>query len=251
MEKVAEHYGIPSINFGAEVASLETAGKLVYVGAKPKTDAEKQALGDKILFSPDGVHPYADTGHAVYHEVFQRGMAKIGDAGAPKPHALPAPLAADNWEQAKMLPLSKATMTKGWEQLPEKEKAWVRTRMPELWKASTPGAALSFKFKGTALSIYDLLGPDCGQIVVTLDDKPPVTVSKFDQYSSYHRLGTTWVGAQLADTVHRVKIELSAERPDKEKILARGNQKIDDPKKYEGSVWYAGGILLVGDLVGD
>lgn len=249
MEKVADHYGIPSINFGAEVAKLETAGKLVYTAPKPKTDAEKQALGDKILFSPDGVHPYADSGHGVYHEVFQRGMGAIGDTGAVKPHELKAPLAADNWEKAKMLPLSKATMTKGWEPVSDKGKAWVLTRMPELYKASKPGEAISFKFKGTAISIYDLLGPDCGQIVVTIDDKPPVTVSKFDQYSSYHRLGTTWVGSQLSDAVHTVKVELSAERPDKEKILAKGGQKIDDPKKYEGAIWYAGGILLVGDLV--
>jgi hypothetical protein len=218
MEKVAEHYGIPSINFGAEVAKLETAGRLVYTAPKPKTDAEKQALGDKILFSPDGVHPYPDSGHGVYHEVFQRGMASIGDASAVKPHALPAR---------------------------------VLTRMPELWRASKPGEGISFKFRGTALSIYDLLGPDCGQILVSVDGKPAETVSKFDQYSSYHRLGTTSVAGKLPDGVHTVKIELSAERPDKEKILAKGGHKIDDPKKYEGAVWYAGGILLVGELVGD
>jgi hypothetical protein len=259
MEKVAEHYGIPSINFGAEVAKLETAGKLVYTAPKPKTDAEKQALGDKILFSPDGVHPYPDSGHGVYHEVFQRGMASIGDASAVNPstplragpHALPAPLAADNWEKAAMLPLSKVTMTKGWEPVPDKDKAWVLMRMPELWRASKPGEGISFKFKGTALSIYDLLGPDCGQILVSVDGKPAETVSKFDQYSSYHRLGTTSVAGKLPDGVHTVKIELSAERPDKEKILAKGGHKIDDPKKYEGAVWYAGGILLVGELVGD
>lgn len=250
MEKVAEQYGIPSIDFGAEVGRLEAAGKLVYTGKQPKTEEEKKALGDRILFSPDGVHPYPDSGHGVYHEVFRRAMAAIGDAGAPKPHPLPAPLAADNWEQATLLPLSKATMTKGWEAVTAKEKAWILTRMPELWKVSRPGEGISFRFRGTALSIYDLLGPDCGQVVVTLDGQRPVTVSKFDQFSSYHRLGTTWVGAQLPDAVHTVKIELSAELPDKEKILARGNQKIDDPKKYEGAVWYAGGILLVGELVG-
>ncbi len=66
MEKIADHYRIPSINFGVEVARLEQAGRLVFQGAQPKTDAEKAALGDRILFSPDAVHPYPETGHALY-----------------------------------------------------------------------------------------------------------------------------------------------------------------------------------------
>ncbi|HZE97170.1 MAG TPA: SGNH/GDSL hydrolase family protein, partial [Planctomycetota bacterium] len=209
------------------------------------------AFGDKILFSPDGVHPYADCGHGVYHDVFQRGMARIGDEGVAKPHALPAPLAADNWENATMAPLSKTTMTKGWEAVPPNVHAWVRERMPEFWRATKAGEGISFKFKGTAVSVYDLLGPDCGQIVVTLDDRAPVTVSKFDRFSTYHRLGTTFVGTQLPDGVHRVKIEVSPEKPDKEKILQKGSQKMDDPKHFEGSTWYAGGILLVGELLKD
>ncbi len=39
MEKVADHYHIPSVNLGLEVARLEKAGKLVFQGPKPKTDA--------------------------------------------------------------------------------------------------------------------------------------------------------------------------------------------------------------------
>jgi hypothetical protein len=36
-----------------EVARLEKAGRLIFQGSKPNTEAEKAALGDKIVFSPD------------------------------------------------------------------------------------------------------------------------------------------------------------------------------------------------------
>src|SRR6185295_12521558 len=76
MEKVADHYGIPSIHMGVEVARLEKAGKLIFKGEKPKTEAERAALGDKILFSPDAVHPYTDTGHQIYMEAVVRSMTR-------------------------------------------------------------------------------------------------------------------------------------------------------------------------------
>ncbi|UCD50194.1 MAG: SGNH/GDSL hydrolase family protein, partial [Phycisphaerales bacterium] len=77
MEDVAEHYGIPSIHMGLEVARLEKEGRLIFKGPRPKTDEEKAALGDKILFSPDGVHPYIDTGHQLYLEAIVRSIARI------------------------------------------------------------------------------------------------------------------------------------------------------------------------------
>ncbi len=62
MEAIADHYGIPSIHMGLRVAILEGEGKLIFKSAKPKTEEEKKALEGKILFSPDNVHPYTDTG---------------------------------------------------------------------------------------------------------------------------------------------------------------------------------------------
>jgi len=66
MEKLADHYGIPSIHMGMEVARLAKEGKLVWAAPKPKTDAEKEAMKDKLIFAADGVHPYTDTGHQLY-----------------------------------------------------------------------------------------------------------------------------------------------------------------------------------------
>ncbi len=62
MELLADHYGIPSINFALKVVELEGQGKLVYQAKEP-TEASV------IRFSQDGVHPL-DEGHEIYADVF-------------------------------------------------------------------------------------------------------------------------------------------------------------------------------------
>jgi lysophospholipase L1-like esterase len=254
MEKIADHYAVPSIHMGLEVARLEKAGKLVFKADKPKTDEEKKALGDKILFSPDAVHPYTDTGHQLYLEAIVRSMDKIRAAGRPGPHVMPAPFAADNWEAAKMLPLDRAKLGAGWQKLDAATNNLAKNfgnRVPGLWQAAQPGASLTLRFKGTAAGFYDLMGPDCGQLSVTVDGQPPVKVSRFDAYCTYHRLNKFMAASGLPDGMHTIKIEIHPESPDKAKILAQRNEKIDNARRFEGINWYAGAILLIGELVGE
>ncbi len=102
---------------------------------------------------------------------------------------------------------------------------------------------------GTRAAIYDIVGPDCGQVIVTLDDKPPRIVPRFDAYCTYHRLQTMFIGSDLPDTVHTVKIEIHPEQPDKVKILSQRNQTMDKPERFNDTAYYPGAILLVGELV--
>ena len=48
--------------------------------------------------------------------------------------------------------------------------------------------------------------------------------------------------------VHTVKITIHPDQPDKVKILDEWNGRMDDPKRFDGTTWYAGAILLIGDL---
>src|SRR6266404_9224344 len=201
MEKVAEHYGIPSIHMGVEVARLEKAGKLIFKGEKPKTEPEKAALGGKILFSTDAVHPYTDSGHQLYLEAVVRSLARIEKAGTPGSHALPTPFVADNWEAAEMIPLSQAKLSPGWRRLHGPTNSLARSfgnRLPEVWEAKEPGAFVSFKFRGTTARIYDLVGPDCGQLTIAVDDRPPVVTPRFDAFCTYHRLSMLSVAEGLS-----------------------------------------------------
>jgi hypothetical protein len=251
MEKIAEHYGIASINLGFEVARLEQAGKLVFKGEKPKTEAEKAALGDKIIFSPDSTHPYIDSGHALYLDAIVRSMDLIKAVGTSGPHKLIEPFIADNWEDAKLIPLDKAKLSEGWKELAATNsvaKIFSR-RMPELWKANQPRDTIQFKFHGTMAAIYDILGPDCGQVIVTLDDQPSFVRPRFDAYCVSHRISWLTIGKNLSNTVHTVKLEIDAKQPDKVAILSQRNEKMDDPKRFDDRAWYAGAIMLVGSLV--
>lgn len=253
MERIADYYGTPSIHFALEVAKLARAGRLVWKAPLPKTDAEKQALGDKVVFAPDSVHPHPETGHELYLQAFVRAITPIRAAsGQPVAHLLPPAQTAANYERAQLLPITSAKASAEFVPLDMKSdpfgKSWAK-RLPTLLRAEKAGATLSFRFKGTRCAIYDLLGPDGGQVRVTLDDRAPEVRPRFDAYCTYHRLSTLLIGTELADTVHTVTIELLAESPDKAKLLAQRNQKIEHPAKYADLRFHPGAILLVGELL--
>lgn len=253
MEGVAQHYGIPSIHMGMEVAALAREGKLEWKAKLPKTDEEKKTAGNKFIFAPDGVHPHVETGHQLYLEAVVRSLAPITDAsGKPARHVLAAPFDDQNYEKAQLLPISAVTLTEGFTLLDaekdEMGKRWAN-RMTSLHKAAKAGEKITFKFKGPRCAIYQVIGPDVGKVKLTLDG----VVSErtlFDSYCTYPRLSTLLVGVDLApDEVHEVEIELLKDAPDKAKILSQRNETIDKPERYADNHFYPGALLLVGELV--
>ncbi|MEN9574110.1 MAG: hypothetical protein RL514_1965 [Verrucomicrobiota bacterium] len=253
MEKVADHYGIPTIHLCMEVARLAKDGKLVWKAPLPKTPEEKAKAGDKFVFAPDGVHPHVETGHELYLQAVARSLPLIREASkATGSHKLGTPLIATNYELAKLVPINEAVLSKDFTLLDAKTDAFGKrwaNRMTALHKGTQPGATLSFKFKGTRAAIYDIIGPDCGQVIVTVDDQSAKTVPRFDSYCTYHRLATLGLGTELPDQVHTVKIEIHPQQPDKAKMLATRDNKMDKPERYDGTAFFPGAILLVGELV--
>lgn len=253
MEKVAAHYGIPTIHLGVEVARLAKEGKLLLKAKKPTTDEEKRAVGDKMLFAPDGVHPYPETGHELYLAAITRSWpAIVGASTKAGPHELTAPFVADNYEAARMIPLDQVKLSGGFAKLdPAADKLAKQfgNRLPALYRTNKPGETITFKFKGRAAAVYDLLAPDAGQILVTLDDAKPAMRPRFDAYTTYPRLGTMVIGSDLPDGPHTVRLELDKSQPDKAKILSQRNEKMNDPKRFDDTAWYPGAILLLGELV--
>ncbi len=253
MESVAHHYGIPTIHMGMEVANLAKAGKLEWKAKLPKTDDEKKALGDKFVFAPDSVHPHVETGHELYLAAIVRSLGPIASAsGKPATHALSAALNPKNYENAKLIPITATQLSSGITAVDVKTdpfgKRWA-ARLPQLHTGSKPGETINFKFKGTRCALYDLVGPDCGQVIVTLDDQPARIVPRFDAYCTYHRLSTLMIGDGLTDSVHTVKIEIHPDQPDKAAILAKNKNTIDKPERFDGTNIFPGALLLVGDVV--
>ena len=253
MERIADHYGIPTIHLAMEVVRLAKEGRLVWRAPLPKTEAEQQALGDKFVFAPDAVHPHPETGHELYLQAVVRSLAPIQAASQKSgAHTLPAPFIASNYEAARLVPISAAQLSPGFVALDTKTDVWAKKwahRLPVLYRGSQAGETITFKFKGTRCAIYDVIGPNSGQVRATIDDQAPEVRTRFDSYCTYDRLNTLLIGTELTDRLHTVKIELLGDLPDKAKILAQRNQKIDDPQRYAGLHFYPGAILLVGELV--
>jgi lysophospholipase L1-like esterase/antitoxin (DNA-binding transcriptional repressor) of toxin-antitoxin stability system len=267
MEQLADHYGIPSINFGVRVAQLLKENKLIMDAkvietAVPKESPdrdkqirEKLAADVRVLFANDGVHP-RDEGHELYKAAIIAGLTQMKDLPATDHKAkLAKAFVEDNWESAKMVPLSEKMLSGNWKALPAddgKQKAF-GNRMGQIWMADAPGSKLSFKFKGSVAKVYDLLGPDGGQVMITVDGKPGAKpVPRFDSYCTYHRIAT--LGAVYdsdMNTTHEVTIELHPEQPDRASVAFRlkdPDKELKEPKFQGTRVWMSQ-LMLLGDLV--
>jgi lysophospholipase L1-like esterase len=259
MEEVADHYGIPSIHLGIEVAKQAKAGTLVFKGEQPAKGKDPTPAA-ALPFSTDGVHPLVETGHVLYTEAIARSweaLVKIAPDTAAPARLSGAPLRPDHWAEAKLVPLSESMMSGEWTRLDSGEKGDAIAKrfsrlMPVMWRADTSGAALNFRFKGSVMGFYDLVGPDGGQLKVKLDGGEEKIVPRFDAYCTYHRLSKMQVGSGLdPSTVHAVTVTLDAAAPDKRTILFEKNRPDmeKDPAKYAPNQWHVGSIMLIGEPV--
>ncbi len=249
-EELADHYDIPSIHFGVQVVELEKAGELVFKAAKPDNILEAKPM----VFSTDGVHPHVETGHTVYTETIARSWPAIQNAsGKPHAHEVPEPLRTDNWEQACQIAITPDMLIGNWEELPIDNTLMKRfsRNMPQLYQAVEPGAALEFAFEGTAAAVFDLLGPDGGQVSVQLDDRGPEIRNRIDAYCTYHRMSKLSIATQLPQQRHTVRITLTPAQLDKRNILFEHNRTDFDQHtdKYDAHTWYAGSLLIIGQIV--
>ena len=248
MELLADFYGIPSVNFQLPVVELLKQDKLVF-------KADKQPEGGKIWFAADGCHP-RDVGHEIYLKLVAEAITQMKDS-RPADHKakLAKPFAADNAEAAKMVPVQAKMLSGDWKPLAagdDKQKAF-GTRMGQIWMATQPGSKLHFKFQGSVAKLYDLLGPDGGQVIITVDGKTSSKpVPRFDSYCVYHRIATlNLVGDANPDKVHDVTVEIHPDQPDRKSVAFRLKDPESELKapKFQGTRLWVSQILLLGDLV--
>lgn len=264
MEVIADYYRIPSIHMGYEVAKMTTSGKVLFkceLGEVQHVAGEilnKSFNSDldcgPIVFSGDGVHPYPNTGHWLYHQALVRSMDIIRHEKNVGLHELSQPYCLDNKEYATQIQLNQITISKGWKKLDPQTNELAgqfKAFLPELYCAQEPGEYISFKFKGTYVAIYDLIGPSCGQLKVTIDGKTSGVIKRIDEYCVYYRIALGKVAECLEDAVHEVKIEIDSEVPDKRAILFESNWPAMEksPEKFEGTNWYLAAIDILGEII--
>lgn len=262
MEKLADHYGIPSVCFGPRVADEVKAGRLVMsIGevatAVPKETPDRDRLINEelkkrgqTLFAKDGVHP-ALPGHEFYLQsivsAFER-MRALSSVNHGK--FLGKPFFDGQLAAAKMVPID-VTMMKGegWTKLspdaPEQKR--FGGRGGQFYRADRPGAKLVFRFRGTQCSVYDLLAPRGANVRVTVDGNVTcATCPRFDSYCWYTRLASMPV-YDGKDGMHDVEIEVLEKQPDRTQV----KREATNTPKYDGTFFQPSQIMMVGELLSD
>jgi hypothetical protein len=264
LEGIAEYYNIPSIHMVMEAAQLEKDGKLVWKNDEKNNDG-------KIIFSDDGLHPILAGGN-LYAATIARGVQKMKHLATENKHTLLKALLVDNWEDAKMLsPFEVATFDSGWIKTDTKANALKQFNawFPYVMQAEKPGSAFSFKFSGTLFGIFDIGGPEVGQLVIAIDGKPvkledvssngfkrfkaaTTGIETLDRFNSFcnNRYRGQYNFIEIENGIHTVTISISPLKSDKVNIL--GNKKSDiaeHPERYAKTEFYLGKILLRGDIM--
>ncbi len=242
METVADKYQLPSINFGCEVARMVKDKQLIIKG--PETE-----LNGVKVFSRDGVHPFPETGHAIYNNVLRRSFEIMVAGNKPrlKKHILTKPIAPDYFSDTKMIDFTEAKLSGGWQVLQIANQpafGFAGKYLTKFGKASQTGETLSVRFKGRTIGAYDIMGPDAGKVIVEVDGLVKDTISRFDRFCTYRRMNYFLID-HLENKEHEVVFRVIAEPFDKAAIL---NEKIGNPEDYRENNWYVGKILIDGEL---
>jgi protein tyrosine/serine phosphatase len=260
MERLADHYGIPSVCFGPRVADEVKAGRLVmslgeFATAVPKETPDRdKVINEELkkkgqtLFAKDGVHP-ALPGHEFYLKSIVaafKAMRKL----PPARHAafVGRPFFDGTLAEAKMVPVDETMLVgEGWTKLAadEPEQKAFGKRGGQFWRADRPGARLSFRFRGTKCGIYDLLAPRGANVRITVDGKVThQSCPRFDSYCTYTRLAPLWV-FKGENGEHSVEIEVLEKQPDRTLV----KKEPTNTPKYDGTWFQPCQIMVVGDVV--
>ncbi len=264
-EELAEHYALPSVHMARRAAALEAEGRLIWKGSKNEDS-------DKIVFSTDGLHP-AKSGGNLYAEAVARSLDRIAASKA-KAKAFPTPMFGSEWDNARMYNPAEVCKRHGlWKEVnaakdPRMKKFadW----FPSVLTSSHPNSTLSFAFEGDMFGLFDLGGPEAGQLEVYVDGQMIRLKNSKDgsfQYNEATALtGTHYLNrfnrhcnnryrgqhvlVKVEPGVHQVTLKLSESKADKAKILGE-NQQADitaNPEKYDKTYLMLGRLLVRGTI---
>lgn len=237
MEVIADYYQIPSISMAFPAVKLITEGKMILQG-------KANSSTDPLIFSEDGVHPLAETGHKIYAEAITAHFQQLESVGKPAKHLLKKALMPHNLENATLLTTDTVEKSSGWHRVDSVVvgKAFY-SLLSSVIASDDTADFIKIYFQGTAFGIADVMGPGSGQITVTIDNEPPRYLNRFDEYCTYYRLSYTLLSG-LSEGKHVAVIKPSPNQLDKAAILQKRNNKISNPKLYEKQFFYLGAILV-------
>ncbi|HTN19162.1 MAG TPA: GDSL-type esterase/lipase family protein [Pelobium sp.] len=195
-EDIAKYYHLPFINLAKEITDRIDAGEFTW---------EKDFKN--LHPSPFGQRLYFNTISTVFNGDFKNNVPQQISA-----HQLDVPLDAGNYNDGVYLPTNKVGKEKGFKIIPNwKPIDKVSTRkgfvnIPIL-EGKGNGASFELKFKGNALGIAVLSGPDAGVIEYEIDGKHFEPIDIYTQYSKkLHLPRYLMLADDLDKGKHKLKI---------------------------------------------
>lgn len=203
-------YKLPFINLAEEVSRRIIAGEFTW-----KYDFQD------LHPSPFGQEIYFQTIKKLFRSEF---VGKV--PSSPVAMTMPPAVEKANYGSGKYLGIQSVLKKNGF----RLDSSWTPTdnagtrqgfvKVPMLISEKT-GASFSLSFKGRAIGIALISGPDAGIIRYSIDGKPPKTMDLFTQWSqSLHLPWYLMLGDELSAGKHSLKLTISADHNEKSKGTA-------------------------------
>ncbi|WP_111708499.1 SGNH/GDSL hydrolase family protein [Lutibacter citreus] len=166
LERVAIHYNIPSIDFGIEVVKQLDVGNFIYRSKKP--------VNGKVIFAKDAVHP-KDAGHQLYSQIVSRSFLKMENIGETGNHNLPVSIEKNHFVNSKLVPISKAILSKGWKEVSKNDETYkndiFRTSqmLGDALKCSSEGETLRIEWEGKIIGFSTIPLGEGTEVEVSID----------------------------------------------------------------------------------
>jgi hypothetical protein len=129
---------------------------------------------NKIVFSNDGVHP-TEAGGNLYAQSIARALKKISDVEGTSFRKKRKPIFKNNLIDATMFSLNQyGVYSSGWQFINTDDVPALKQFAPwfkEVLCASASGETYTFTFRGSGFGIFDIGGPEVGQLEIVVDGK--------------------------------------------------------------------------------
>jgi len=208
-DRIAEHYGIPSINLALEVTERINAKEFTW--EDDFKDLHPSPFGQKLYFN-------------AIKTLFEAAWNDDAIGGNMEPLKKSVPLAIDKaaYGNGKLMDIDQAkyktgwTIDSNWKPMDKSDRTRQGFVNVPLLVSDTPGAKLEFSFKGTAVGINNVSGKDAGVIRYRIDGKNWEQQDLFTRHSDYVHLPRYFVLASgLEKGNHKLEIELLNTKNDK------------------------------------
>ncbi len=209
-ERVAEHYGLPSIDLAREVTTRIAAGEFTW----------KDDFKD--------LHP-APFGHQLYAQSIRRlfdlvSLQSPDSDTAVTDHPLPnTQLDPHSYTKGRIVSIDQAIGLKDFEIADDWQPVDGKGTRPgfvdvPMLVAEKPGASFQFAFEGRAVGLWVAAGPDAGVIEYQIDDGPMQRLDLFTDWSAMLHLPWAYIlVADLDSTSHTLEVRVATPKRDRER----------------------------------